>query len=43
MGVLPTTRGPMGLGPQNPTKTLVHLKDLLGQPLSRKIVVEKFR
>ena len=35
MGVA-ATPAPKGLGPQNPTKKLAHLVDLLGQPLSRK-------
>ena len=29
------TGNPMSLGPQNPTKTLTHLVNLLGHPLSR--------
>ena len=42
MGVV-TKRTPNGLGPPNPTKKLVHLADLLGQPLSRNHVFEIFK
>ena len=37
MGVA-TTRAPLGLMPQHPTKQLAHLEDLLGQPLSWKVI-----
>ena len=42
MGVA-TTRDPTSLRPPNPTKTLVHWVDLLGQPLSRNYIQEIFR
>ena len=34
------TQAPKGLGPQDPTKTLAHWVELLGQPLSHKKVFE---
>ena len=37
------THAPMGLGPQNPTKKLAQLVDLLGQLLSYDRVSEIFR
>ena len=39
MGVA-ATLAPKGLGPQDPTKTLAHRVELLGQPLSQKNVFE---
>ena len=38
-----TTRTPNGLGPLDPTKTLVHGVDLSGPPLSGNHVFEIFR
>ena len=42
MGVAATVV-PKGLGLQVPTKKLAHWVDLLGQPLSRKLVFKKIR
>ena len=39
MGVA-ATLAPKGLGPQHPTKKLVHRVELLGQPISQKKVFE---
>ena len=41
MGVAVTV-APKGLGPQDPTKKLAHWVNLLGQPLTRKLVFENF-
>ena len=41
MGVAATV-APKGLGPQDPTKKVDPLRDLFGQPLSRKPVFKKF-
>ena len=41
MGVAATV-APKGLGPQVPTKELADWVDLLGQPLSRKLVFKNF-
>ena len=37
-----TTVAPKGLGPQDPTKKLVHWGELLGQPLTQKLVFKNF-
>ena len=37
------TRAPMGLGPQNPSKKLTHMVDLLGHLLSQNRVSEIWR
>ena len=39
---LATTCAPNGMGPPNPTETLAHWMNLLGQPLSRNHVFEIF-
>ena len=41
MGVASTV-APKGPGPQDPTKNLAHLVDLLDQPLTRKLVFQNF-
>ena len=41
MGVAATV-APKGLGPQDPTRKLAHWVNLLGQPLTRKLVYKNF-
>ena len=41
MGVAATVAS-KGLGPQDTTKKLTHLVDLMGQPLTRKLVFKNF-